>query len=94
MGDLQEVKAIYNAYCARPGREKPLPLGFLKSNTGHTEGASGLASLVKVILCYENECIPPNINLKQMKQECQEYCPPLFPNNEPLKYKPGKINLH
>ena len=67
----------------------------LKSNIGHTEGASGIAAIIKVLLCYENESIPPNINLKQIKQECKQYINPLFPNNEILKYEPGtfKNNL-
>ena len=85
------MKSIYNAYFARTGRKEPLFLGALKSNTGHTEGASGLNSLIKVILCYENEAIPPNINLKEIKHECQEYCPPLYPNTEIIKYKPGNF---
>ncbi|CAG2105207.1 unnamed protein product [Medioppia subpectinata] len=43
VGDPQEVKAIYNAYCAT--RTTPLPLGAVKSNIGHSEGSSGLAAV-------------------------------------------------
>ncbi|XP_054160814.1 fatty acid synthase-like [Oppia nitens] len=87
-GDPQEVSAIYNAYCALPGRREPLPLGLLKSNIGHTEGCSGMASIIKVLISFENECIPPNINLRQIKDECKQYCPPLYPNTEKLPYNP------
>ncbi|CAG2112495.1 unnamed protein product, partial [Medioppia subpectinata] len=55
VGDPQEVKAIYNAYCE--GRTEPLPLGALKSNMGHPEGSSGVSALVKVLIAYENECL-------------------------------------
>ncbi|CAG2108145.1 unnamed protein product, partial [Medioppia subpectinata] len=41
-GDTQEVRAIYNAYCQRPGRTDPLPLGVLKDKIGHSEGGSGI----------------------------------------------------
>ena len=91
MGDPQEIKAIYNAYVALPGRKDPLPLGMLKSNIGHTEGASGICSMIKVILSYENESIPPNIHLKNIKHEIKEYCPPIAPNTEILPYKPGNF---
>ena len=88
-GDPQELKAIYNAYCKRPGRTEPLPLGVLKSNMGHSEAGSGIASVIKVLIAYENECIPPNLNLNQLKDECAVYCPPLMPIVKPYPYKPG-----
>lgn len=33
----------------------------VKPNLGHTEGASGLTSLIKAVLALENRTIPPNI---------------------------------
>ncbi|CAG2120323.1 unnamed protein product, partial [Medioppia subpectinata] len=88
-GDPQEIKAIYNAYVKAPGRTQPLPLGALKSNMGHAEAGSGVAALIKVCIAYENECIPPNLNMKQLKDECLPYCPPIKPIVEPMPYKPG-----
>jgi len=38
-----------------------LIIGAVKSNIGHLEGASGIASLIKTILVLENGVIPPNI---------------------------------
>ncbi|CAG2176498.1 unnamed protein product [Oppiella nova] len=73
VGDTQEVKAIYNAYCKAPGRQTPLPLGVVKSNLGHSEGGSGITSIIKVLISYENECIPPNRNLNQLKSECEDW---------------------
>ena len=60
-GDPSEMKAIMDSMCV--GRTKPLKIGALKSVIGHTEGASGLCGLVKSILCFENEIIPPNIHM-------------------------------
>ncbi|CAG2106246.1 unnamed protein product [Medioppia subpectinata] len=87
VGDAQEVKAVYNAYCE--GRTQPLPLGALKSNTGHSEGASGISSVIKVLIAFENQCIPPNINLKQLKEELKRYFPPLMIITEKHNYEPG-----
>ena len=93
MGDPEETKAIYNAYCNEPGRTEPLPFGLLKSNMGHAEAGSGIAAIIKVLLSYENQCIPPNLHLKEIRDDCKEYCPPLLPITQPLKYKPG-INCY
>ncbi|CAG2178097.1 unnamed protein product, partial [Oppiella nova] len=89
VGDPLEVKAIYNAYCKGPGRKEPLPLGVLKSNMGHAESGSGTASIIKVLISYENDCIPPNLNMTKMKDECAVYCPPLMPIVKSYPYKPG-----
>jgi len=88
-GDPQEVKSIYNAYCDLPNRTHPLPLGAVKSNTGHTEGASGVLSIIKVLIAFENQCIPKNLNLKQIREDCKQYCPPLYPIVENMEYEPG-----
>ncbi|CAG2114275.1 unnamed protein product [Medioppia subpectinata] len=87
VGDVEEVKAIYSAYCEK--RTKPLPLGAVKSNMGHSEGASGLVSITKVLIAFENQCIPPNINLNALKQELRPYFPPLLPITEKYDYIPG-----
>lgn len=36
----------------------------VKTNLGHSEGASGLSSLLKMSLALENETIPPNLNFR------------------------------
>ncbi len=87
VGDLQEAKAIYNAYCKE--RIEPLNVGLLKSNIGHGEGASAVASITKVIIAYENKCIPSNLNLKKLKSGIAEMSPPLLPINDNLPYNPG-----
>ena len=42
-----------------------------------------------MILAFENECIPANLNLKQIKSSIAKYCPPLKPITQNYKYKPG-----
>lgn len=37
----------------------------VKPNIGHGEGASGLSSVIKMVLALENSTIPPNINFKK-----------------------------
>lgn len=40
-------------------------IGSIKPNLGHSEGASGLTSLIKVVLALENQVIPPNIKFSK-----------------------------
>lgn len=67
MGDAEEVAAIDGAYCKK--RKKPLAIGSVKSNMGHSEATAALASTVKLILSLENQKIPPNINLHELNSE-------------------------
>ncbi|CAG2102821.1 unnamed protein product, partial [Medioppia subpectinata] len=89
VGDPLEAKAIYNAFCYKPKREGVLPIGLVKSNIGHSEGASGMASVAKVLLAFENECIPANLHMKTIKSSIRDLCPPLQPITEKMKYTPG-----
>jgi hypothetical protein len=66
-----------------------LPIGLLKSNVGHAEGASAVASITKVLIAFENKCIPANLNLKKLKSSIAEMSPPLLPINDNLIYDPG-----
>ncbi|KAK8761425.1 hypothetical protein V5799_027308 [Amblyomma americanum] len=62
--DPQELAAISAVFC-KPGRKAPLKIGSVKSNIGHAEGASGIASVAKVILMMETRAIPPNLHFKE-----------------------------
>ncbi|XP_054154671.1 fatty acid synthase-like isoform X2 [Oppia nitens] len=87
VGDPQEAKAILEAYCR--DRQTELPVGLLKSNIGHGEGASGVASLAKLLIVYENRRIPANLNMRTLKSDIVPMCPPLVPVTENRDYQPG-----
>lgn len=59
VGDPQEVNAITKMFCK--DRKGPLLIGSVKSNMGHSEPTSGLASIAKLIIAMENGVIPPNL---------------------------------
>ncbi|KAI0450357.1 hypothetical protein F5B21DRAFT_529187 [Xylaria acuta] len=59
VGDLCEASAIRTSFIT-DSRHFPLYLGSVKSNIGHLEAASGLASIIKVIKAFQNDKIPPN----------------------------------
>lgn len=64
-GDVVESESIRRTFC-EGGRKDPLLLGCLKSNLGHTEGASGMCAISKVCLAFQHEELPPNIHLKTL----------------------------
>lgn len=68
LGDAEEVAAIDGAFCKKH-RDTPLRIGSLKSNMGHAEASSAIASIAKVLVILENRKIPPNINLSELRDD-------------------------
>ena len=60
IGDPVEAKALGEVYAA--GRDRPVLLGSVKTNIGHTGSAAGIAGLLKAVLAVENAVIPPTLN--------------------------------
>jgi len=46
-------------------------LGAVKSNLGLSEGSSGFGSVAKVIVAFENKCIPANLHFEEPKPEIE-----------------------
>jgi acyl transferase domain-containing protein len=57
-GDPIETTAVGKVF-ATDGHT--IHIGSVKPNVGHSEGASGVTSLIKCVLALENKTIPPNI---------------------------------
>ncbi|MEV0028472.1 aminotransferase class I/II-fold pyridoxal phosphate-dependent enzyme [Nocardia sp. NPDC050793] len=57
LGDMIEVKALGAVHAAR--RALPCAIGSIKGNLGHTEGAAGIAGLIKVALSLHHRAVPP-----------------------------------
>ncbi len=60
LGDPIELGAIAAVYGKK--RRDSLFVGALKSNIGHLEAASGIASVIKAAMVLKNGVIPPNLH--------------------------------
>lgn len=60
VGDPQEVNAICDYFCK--DRKTPLLIGSVKSNMGHSEPASGVCSIAKLLIAMEAGMLPGNLH--------------------------------
>ncbi|KAI1104800.1 beta-ketoacyl synthase domain-containing protein [Jackrogersella minutella] len=79
-GDPREAEAIYKAFFGRStgaaltATAKKLLVGSVKTVLGHTEGAAGLAGLLKVIQAMKHGLVPPNLHLQSINPNIKPFC--------------------
>lgn len=64
-GDPQELNSIAEVFCKDRPLDRPLLLGSVKSNMGHSEPASGLCSIAKVLTAMQEGKLPANLHFKE-----------------------------
>jgi acyl transferase domain-containing protein len=64
-GDPVEIGAIGQVCSVNRPADRPLYVGSVKTNLGHTEGAAGVAGLIKIALAVYHRHIPASLHLEQ-----------------------------
>ncbi|KAF5128428.1 Conidial pigment polyketide synthase alb1 [Metarhizium anisopliae] len=69
VGDATEMSSVLSTFAPRTERSetqrnRPLYVGSLKANVGHAEAASGITSLIKILLMLKHNEIPPHCGIK------------------------------
>ncbi|TNE68106.1 MAG: amino acid adenylation domain-containing protein [Bacteroidetes bacterium] len=60
IGDGVELSVIEKFFPLHPG--KPISVGSVKSNIGHTLGTAGIAGLIKMLLAIQHRQLPPSLH--------------------------------
>nr|UWV21351.1 polyketide synthase 19 [Chaetomium globosum] len=85
-GDPIECASIREVFGNQPSRK--LHFGSVKASIGHTEAASGVAGLIKVLLMMHHRTIPPQASFQTLNPNI----PPLGPSNMEIALTPRDWN--
>ena len=72
VGDPIEARAVANAMNDRRSSEKPLLIGAIKANIGHSEAASGIFAIMKAAMMTEAGIIPGVAGFKTLNPAIDE----------------------
>ncbi|MFE0812905.1 type I polyketide synthase, partial [Streptomyces sp. NPDC058794] len=65
LGDPIEAHALLNTYGRHHTPERPLYLGSLKSNVGHSQAAAGIGGLIKMVQAIQHGELPRTLHADQ-----------------------------
>ncbi|KAI0802201.1 ketoacyl-synt-domain-containing protein [Xylaria sp. FL0064] len=102
VGDSVEAEAIRSAFFPAPEQVPhhsavpdglkvgPLYVGSIKTLLGHTEGAAGIASILKASLAVQHGIIPANLNFNTLSDRVAPFCENLEVPTSSLQWPPYK----
>ncbi|MGK5529494.1 type I polyketide synthase [Streptomyces sp. URMC 129] len=65
LGDPIEAQALLATYGREHSRERPLWLGSVKSNIGHTMAAAGVGGVIKMVEALQRGVLPPTLHVDE-----------------------------
>ncbi|NEQ43494.1 MAG: acyltransferase domain-containing protein [Leptolyngbya sp. SIOISBB] len=90
VGQSLEVGALTTVFRADANaKTPPLYVGTVKTNMGHSEGASGMASLMKVVLALQHQTIPPHLHFQAPNPYIDWETTPVRVPTEPVPWSAG-----
>ena len=73
IGDPAEMGAVANTFKHRKRNNGPLTVGGVKANVGHGEAAAGMSELLKCLMMFKTDTLPPQAGMPRPLN-------PKFPN--------------
>ncbi|MCP5007489.1 MAG: hypothetical protein GY941_26670, partial [Planctomycetes bacterium] len=80
LGDPIEIHALNRSFQQFTNKSRFCAIGSLKANIGHTTAASGVLSIIKVLLSFQHQQIPPSINFQKENEHIKFEESPFYVN--------------
>ncbi|WP_437512398.1 SDR family NAD(P)-dependent oxidoreductase [Sorangium sp. So ce1099] len=90
LGDPIELQAIGAALSEGRPADRPVVVGSVKSNIGHTEAAAGVAGLIKTVLALQHGEIPANLHFRKPNEHVAWSELPLEVAADPRPWRQGE----
>lgn len=87
LGDPIEIEAINKAFASYTQNKAFCSIGSVKANIGHTEGAAGIAGIIKAVLTIKNKEIPAMPMYGKLNPYIKLENSPLYINNKRIEWK-------
>lgn len=88
LGDPIEIEALSEAFGRYTSKKRFCPVGSVKTNLGHTSAASGVASVIKVLLSMKHRQIPPSLHFKSPNEHIDFNDSPFYVNDTLSPWQP------
>ncbi|MGC4806662.1 SDR family NAD(P)-dependent oxidoreductase [Micromonospora sp. DT233] len=89
LGDPIEIASLTRAFGPLPDGSPPCPVGSVKANVGHLEGAAGIVGLTKVLLQLRHGELVPAANLDTVNPKIDFAGSPFRPQRELVPWRRG-----
>ena len=87
LGDPIEIRGITDAFAKFTDKRQFCGIGSVKTNIGHSIGAAGIASLIKIVMSLKHCVIPATINFINPNTSIDFPLSPVFVNTKQRKWE-------
>nr|WP_010097992.1 SDR family NAD(P)-dependent oxidoreductase [Ornithinibacillus scapharcae] len=92
LGDPIEIIALQKAFGENVDNTQKCAIGSVKSNIGHCESASGIASIAKVLLQMKHKKIVPSLHSSELNPNIDFENSPFYVPQQVMEWNRPKVN--